>query len=537
MAASDDDDPERLSTFALRRRRDRFRKELRDLLSIADPTEFLQLVWSLASLHEGEFSRARRFGPDFSLPEMELAKERFRFAPWLLETLVNEYLTTSQRSGPRRLNVKNHNAANALISKLVELENAEDGVWLKAGNILHLVGHLAQRQFPWQRGYDYFLQLYRSLFVFDFPDALARFEENVGISVERFAFCGFALRAHLASHPFASMSIDLSDLKIGKRERDIVFKKLSLPLLQARTAASTLRGEAGLTGYKKSALRLSPCIVLPGDTHLIAPLPALITLRISNGVYYDIVGPGGINEQMGKRFEDYVAMLIDGFLPEITTIREKPYAPKKGTNYRSSDLALLSDGTVSLLIECKAKRASHASKFAESAAEAEGLADLAYGIFQIWRHVAHRRLGHVDANLEFSPALKGVLLTLDTWADMSSTLQAEIFRLAHQIRQVKGAEITDEDLVPVGFTHIQDFEGLLATATPSSLIRAVELWLHDPEYKGWSLWSVHEKNPGRAPIDERPLFDRFPKPSGMRWLIREAAGSSARTTTESQLGD
>ncbi|TPK32470.1 hypothetical protein FJ492_27485 [Mesorhizobium sp. B2-5-4] len=522
MAVPDDDDPDKLSTFALRRRRDRFRKELRDLLSIAEPTEFLQLVWSLASLHEGEFGRARRFGPNFGPQEMEQAKERFRFAPWLLETLVNEYLTTSLKSGPRRLNVQNHNAANALISKLVELENAEDGVWLKTGNILHLVGHLAQRQFPWQRGYDYFLQLYRSLFVFDFPDALARFEENVGISVERFAFCGFALRAHLQDRPFASMSIDLSEVKISERERDIVFKKLSLPLLQARRTASTLRGEAGLTGYKKSALRLSPCIVLPGGTHLMAPLPALITLRISNGIYYDIVGPGGINEQMGKRFEDYVAMLIDGFLPEITAIREKPYAPKKGMNYRSSDLALLSGGTVSLLIECKAKRASHASKFAESAAEAEGLTDLAYGIFQVWRHIAHRRLGHVDGDLKFSLAIKGVLLTLDTWADMSSTLQAEIFRLAHEIRQAKGAEIIEEDLIPVGFMHIQDFEGLLSTATASSLIAAVELWLHHPEYKGWSLWSVHDRNPGREPIDERPLFDTFPKPSGMRWLTREA---------------
>ncbi|MDX8483414.1 hypothetical protein RFN28_33990 [Mesorhizobium sp. VK24D] len=97
---------------------------MRDLLSIADPTEFLQLVWSLASLHEGEFGHARRFGPDFSPQEMEQAKERFRFAPWLLATLVNEYLTTSLKSGPRKLNVKNHNAANALISKLVELENA-----------------------------------------------------------------------------------------------------------------------------------------------------------------------------------------------------------------------------------------------------------------------------------------------------------------------------------------------------------------------------------------------------------------------------
>ncbi|MER8779278.1 hypothetical protein [Mesorhizobium sp. M0977] len=231
---------------------------------------------------------------------------------------------------------------------------------------------------------------------------------------------------------------------------------------------------------------------------------------------------------MGKRFEDYVAMLIDGFLPEITIIREKPYAPKKGINYRSSDLALLSGGAVPLLIECKAKRASHASKFAESAAEAEGLADLAHGIFQIWRHVAHRRLAYVDGDLEFSPALKGVLLTLDTWADMSSTLQAEIFRLAHDIRQMKGAEITNEDLIPDGFVLIQDFEGLLATATPSSLITAVELWLHHPEYKGWSLWSVHEKNPGRAPIDERPLFDRFPKPSGMRWLTPEAAGMVAQ---------
>ncbi|MGX5827164.1 hypothetical protein [Mesorhizobium sp. 43Arga] len=96
--------------------------------------------------------------------------------------------------------------------------------------------------------------------------------------------------------------------------------------------------------------------------------------------------------------------------------------------------------------------------------------------------------------------------------------------MAHEIRQVKGAEIVDDDLIPIGFMHIQDFEGLLATATPSSLISAIELWLHSPKYKGWSLWSAHEENPGRTPIDQRSLYDRFPKPSGMRWLTREAAG-------------
>ncbi|RUV10590.1 hypothetical protein [Mesorhizobium sp. M1A.F.Ca.IN.022.04.1.1] len=492
-------------------------------MSLGEPTEFLQLIWSLAALHNGEFSHVRRFGPNFGVREMEEARERFRFAPWSLETLVNEYLTTPRKSGPRRLHVKNRDAANALISQLVQCENAEEGLWLRSGNnILHLMGHLAQRQFPWQRGFGHFLQLYRPLFIFDFPEALSRFEANVGLSVERFAFCGFALRAHLLTFPFASMTINLSSVSITDEERDIVFKKVSLPLLQARRQASLLRSEPGLTGYKKSALRLSPCIVLPGGRELIAPLPDLIALRIGSGIYYDIVGgPGAVNERMGKRFEDYVVMLLEAFLAQIGIVRENAYAPKKGKNYRSSDLALVAEGAVTLLIECKAKRASHASKFAESASEAEGLTDLAYGIFQMWRHVAHHRLGLVDADLNFSPAMKGILLTLDTWADMSSTLQAEIFRLAHDLRHAKGPEIIDDDLIPVGILHIDDFEGLLPTATPQSLLDAVERWLHDKRYKGWSLRSVHDEHPGRAPINERSTFDRLPMPSGLRWMARE----------------
>lgn len=511
------DGPRAKSLFALKRGRDKAKKALHELLSKAEAAGFLQLIWSLDALQRGEDEQARRFGPSFSSKEIDEARDRMRFAPWFLETLVNEYLTTPSRSGPQILNVRHPNAANALAVGLNQLENAEDGLWLKTGNVIHLMGHLAQRQFPWQRGFAYFLQFFRPLFVFDFPEAMARFEAQVGISIERFAYCGFALRAHLTDFPYASLNIDLTVVNISAHERDIVFRKIAAPLLAARRQATMLRAEGGFTGYKKSVLRQTPCIVLPGRGELIAPLPDLIALRITNGIYYDIVGDGAINERMGKRFEDYIAMLFDAYLPAIKVRRESAYSIRKGENYRSSDLVLIIDGVVPVVIECKAKRASHSAKFAESPVEAEGLSDLAHGVFQIWRYIAHHRRGLVDADLTLSASPVGILLTLDTWADMSEPTREEVFRLARQIQQAKAPEIVSTDMIPVGFLHVEDFEGMLATATSASLVAAIDLWIRDPQYHGWSLRTVHANAPGRQEIDQVPIFNSLPRPSGMSW--------------------
>ncbi|SJM29970.1 hypothetical protein [Mesorhizobium delmotii] len=514
---ADEVDPSRTSLFALKRRRDKFRKGLTELLGKSEATDFLQLIWSLNALQNGQFDLAKRFGPNFSRIEMEQARERFRFAPWWLETLVNEYLTTSFNPGRQVLDLKHPGSANGLVGALSALENAEDGVWLKTGNIFHLIGHLSQRQFPWQRGFAYFLQFYRPLFVFDFPEAEARFEGRVGISISQFALCGFALRAHLGTTPFAAMDIDLQEIGISPHERDVAIRKVSLPLLAARRQATNLRAEAGLTGYKKSVLRQSPCLILPDGRQLIAPLPDLIALRISSGIYYDIVGDGAINERMGKRFEDYVALLLDTFLPDIGVRRETEYSIRKGENYRSSDLVLTINGVAPFIVECKAKRASHSAKFAESPSEAEGLSDLAHGIFQIWRHVSHHRRRLVGKDMILSASPIGVLLTLDTWADMSRPTREEIFRLAREIRQSKAPDIAEEDMIRIGFLHIEDFEGILSTATPESLIAAAERWLGDSKYDGWSLRTVHAEAPGRKEVDHGPMFDRLPRPSGMSW--------------------
>jgi hypothetical protein len=74
--------------------RNLYRKRLETLLSRADDQKFLTLAWSIAALQSGQPEVAARY--------MEFGKEsigaklgsRYYVPPWMLETLINEILST-----------------------------------------------------------------------------------------------------------------------------------------------------------------------------------------------------------------------------------------------------------------------------------------------------------------------------------------------------------------------------------------------------------------------------------------------------------
>lgn len=509
--------------FARRRELKRWRQALDRMLRCAEPIQFNKLIWSLSAFGRGETQLGRQFGPSFNEEEIRKANDQYAFNHWTLETLVNEHLVARQDFAPNRLghtvlfNTNSPTAALQLIGTLRRLENAEDGIWLQSRNVMDFMGHLAQRQFPWQRGLGSYLSLYRSQYMFDFPHAQERFLQRTGVPMSEFVKCGFGLYALAINSPWISSNADMSAIEIKKDVFEKTVALISLPFRHMERTARELRRQGKLTAYKPSALRRYPCIGFPSTGHLIAPLPDLILERITAGLFYDLVGdPGVLQETVGKRFESYCALQVGACLPSISIEPEVLYSAGRGNNFATPDLRLSVDNEIFAVVECKAARAPYGARFADDPAEIAGIDEMAKGIFQIWRFVSHQRRKIGPTNT-IRDDVCGVVLTLDTWLDMHVAGQREALRRAHQLRQSKDPDILEIDCRPVGFVHIQDFESVLATATTKSFIGALSAWLRNPEFDGWSLTTVHARQADRR--DETALedFEKLPPLPGLAW--------------------
>ncbi len=469
------------------------------------------MIWAVHAAQTGRPDRAR---PHLHFPtEAATADISSKFAvhPWKCETVLNELLATPKLkivSGqPNRiLNCQKFSTIVTVINMLTGLENAEDGLTLKRVSVLKELHRLSQRQFEWQRGFLTMPQLYRSAFIYGGEKTKAFFAENNGFSMDEFTLASFALRAHFMEKPGMLRHIDMSFVGISETTKNAILDLISIPHGEARDRAAALRSGGGHTGYKPSLFREYPCIAF--DNRVFAPLPDLVTLRATTGLFYDVInGSGDVRNEVSGRFESYCIELLQLMLPSRSVRSSFKYQLKKGSSVDSPDILVGDDqDTVSIVFECKARRLSYEARFSEDpvADEREAYEEMAKGVFQIWRFVSHHRRGLiVDGQL--CANVKGVVLTLDTWMSASGIMREEVFALAQERAEVD-SEITKEDRVPVIFCPITELEQTLSVATDASFFKAIYAATED-RFQGWMLWGVHQEVTSELGIDNDYPFE------------------------------
>ena len=188
--------------------------------------------------------------------------------------------------------------------------------------------------------------------------------------------------------------------------------------------------------YWPSALRRFPVILADDAKAIICPLPDLVMYRITAGLYYDFcTGPQELLSEANNQFEEYVRTLIMAFLPGLEAIPADHYGPKK-SQFNSPDVLLKFDQKISAVFECKATKLTYDAQFADDPIiQAEGAyKQLVKGVVQLWKFFSHSRRG-VYWLRPIDPNALAVLLTLDTWVQVSTELRTEIIaRAKHQIR-------------------------------------------------------------------------------------------------------
>lgn len=496
-----------------RLRRDRFQRKLTRLLEIADDEAFFLMVWATRAIQSGRRQEAAHlliYPPEAATTDLS---SPYAIHPWKLETLLNELLVTRKlppTPGKRQLNCQHFAAVVAVSNALRDLENAHDAIVLEKSNVLLEMNRLTQRQFEWQRGFVNYPQFYRAAFLYGGPLANNFISDRYGFSVPEFMQAGFLLRALFQSHAVVTREIPTEQIGLRRQTFNTILDLVSRSLSVAREETEKLRAEPGHVSYKRSLFRQFPCISFgTREDRFIAPLADLITLRTSNGIFYEIVNGGPlVKKEAADRFEQYSRNLLEAWLPSSTILPQRKYFIRKD-DIETPDIRVIGNNGERIVLECKARRMSYQARFGENPfIDAEGAyGEIARGVFQIWRYVSHARQGLVPGEA-LSGTVSGIVLTLDSWLTMADPLREQVIAKARETA-AKHPDILLIDQIPVLFCSIDDLERTLAAAPDTNffdVISATRL----SDYKNWMLSGVAEKVvPKDIARDFYPFEDRM----------------------------
>lgn len=482
--------------------REVYRRKLNRLLGFIPDREFFALCWAIQAIQRGREAKARWFRyPKEAATEDLMSK--WAVHPFFLETLLNECLAGEKdRKGRTLRDARTFDAILPVLHALKRLENAEDGVMLARVSVLDTMPRLIQRQIGWQREALAIPPMYRSAFIYGGERSQAHFAATKGFSLSEFTKTAFLLRVLFEEAPRIRADDRLAGVGVSKGLLRAVLDQISLGHDKARVQAHDLRAGNDHVSYKPSLLRTFPCVEFV-DGLIAAPMPDLVTVRGSTGLFYDVAGgPEPVRNEIARRFEIYCLDFLTATLPGMAVSGDFKYPLQKGKDFDTPDVLIRSDGKLVLIGECKATRMSYRARFAEdpAAADPRGYGEMAKGVFQIWRFVSHCRRGLVPSE-QLERDVRGIVITLDTWLTMGGSTVTHVLERAGAMADARDPDILAADRIPVIFCPIADLEETLETATATSFLEAVRA-NSEQRFKNHMLPGVHrDLNP--EPLEAR----------------------------------
>jgi hypothetical protein len=500
---------------------DYHRRQLRKLFSRTSDEQFLQMIWAIDALRDGRPNDAARV---FSFPRSALEQSmasQYRVHQWELETLVIQLMLqvgeTPKVGGPVFDCSKFESLAN-LVNRLRRLEDVESAVYLRSTgatfDVFDELHRIAQRTFHWQRGYFNLPQFYRFAFIYAQGKCGEYFQDRYRIPITELNFVGSVLYTHSLKLPWLNRGIVVPELGLTE---DLMKKALPLLLLTVGEAREETRkivdfmnekhGRPLPTAFQPSILRRFPLVCIKEDSQqFVAPIPEIILMRVTSGLYYD-VAPGGqsLLNEANDRFEQYSGDYIDALMARFDVRRAYRYEPKKGTPFDTPDVLVRDGGRLALVIECKATKLNYLAQFAEDPFEAERkqYQQIANGVLQLWRFFSHVRRGLIEEPVDADTA--AMVLTLDSFMTLNKKLKAKVIKQADALAD-KEEDITAEDRRHVIFCPIQGLEEIVSVTTEDRFLKALKA-AGEKRYDGWEF---RELSRDALKDDEKIEQKKFP---------------------------
>jgi hypothetical protein len=480
-------------------------KQLRKLFPRANDQQFLQMVWAIDALVSGHPDAAASV---LTFPRQAVDQSMgspFAVRQWELETLLIQlFLTPKEDPQPGTtalFDCSKFGSVVELVNRLRKLEDVESAAYLGGGdfNIFGELHRIAQRTFHWQRGYLNPPQFYRYAFIYAQGKCGEYFEKTYGLPIAELNFVGFALFAHSMRVPWISRTFTVPELELTA---DLMKRALPLLLISADRAREETKkniddvnakhGRPIPTAFLPSILRRYPLVCLSDEANdFIAPIPEVLLMRVTSGLYYDLIRGGqALLNEANDRFEEYCASYVDTLMVRFKVSRAYRYAPKKGAPVDTPDLLVKDNGKVVLAAECKATKLTYLAQFAEDPFEAEKkqYLQIANGVFQLWRFFSHVRRGFLEEAVDADAS--AMVLTLDSFLTINRELKAKIIEESTSLADKEG-NITADDRRRILFCPIHDLEEILCRSTEDSFLETLKA-AHEKRYVDWELRQVHQ---------------------------------------------
>ncbi|TIT72668.1 MAG: hypothetical protein E5W60_04405, partial [Mesorhizobium sp.] len=291
------------------------------------------------------------------------------------------------------LDTKDFNSIVDLVNTLRNVEGEESKVRVDATNILIEMHRISHRQFAWQNGWVNRADIYRYLYVYGQGDSASYFEQTYGLSVAHFFGACFTIYLGLLEGPWSPQIEHVNQLGISSDEVKQTYNMISDEIWGIRRGAQKLlrhfedRMKVALPViYQPSYIRVKPVFRSAAmNNFVISPLPSLIMLRATLGLYYDL-SPGGtaIMNDATNRFEDYSRKVIKEYCPDFEVLPAEKYK-HEGNNLDTPDVLIRQGEQVVMVCECKATKLTFEAQYSDDPIEdaKTGYSQIAKAVYQL----------------------------------------------------------------------------------------------------------------------------------------------------------
>lgn len=454
---------------------------LHDLLRPVPVMDIVVMSWAIEAIREGREKAARRHLEFLGGADEHKIGEKYFVPPWSVDAVLREKISLgSTKETARYLNLKSWKGVFKLLNVYAGLSNVESVMDHSPSEVLAAMPRLFWPQYDWQIGASNMLRLGRAWHVYATDEGKAAFSTKHGVELETFLKVGFGIYVGTEGQPAIRPS-SLAALGITSNQLDQVRQIIGNTLAGHYIWTRDTGNPEIPRDFLRSITKERPIFEIndPKGRAYYIPSRAGLMLRITDGLYYDIVSDPDARRSSGQAFEELCFKMIRHYIdPDILVRREQI------TSYGVSADILVDNRAAStgLIIECKNRRLpqrvlTSPDPFKE---HADAFGDVIDGIVQIWRT-------HNDIYSESQMRMAGIVLQDDPWALLGSAFVSKLFSSACE--KADKLEIPDVNRVPVVLVGYFDFEHVLRNYDFSRVFEASIEWSRKP-FHGWELVSV-----------------------------------------------
>ncbi|WP_139194501.1 hypothetical protein [Roseovarius tolerans] len=443
------------------------------------------MSWAIEAMRDGREKVARRRLEMPGVPVDHEVGGKFFVPPWSIDAILREKLSLGPaEQNAKRLNLKSWNGAAKLLDVYSSLSNTESVMDYSPSDVLAAMPRLFWPQYDWQLGTSNMFRVGRAWHVYATDDGKAAFYAKYGIDLELFLKVGFGIYAGSAEHPAIRPSY-LTTLGITKAQVHQVRQVIGDTIKGHHEWARSTGNPDVPRDFLRSVTKEKPLFEV-SDTEgpaYFVPSRSNLMLRITDGLYYDIVSDPDARRRSGEAFENLCLELVRHYAGATISIE-----PERKTTYGMSADILVEDKETSkgLIVECKIRRIPQRVLTSPDPFEdcADAFTDVVKGIVQVWR-TSHELYSASPMNMA------GVVLQYDPWTILGNVFVSKLFKSAHE--KANALHIPISDRIPVALVGYADFEFILRDYAYSDIFEAVCEW-DSEKFHGWELVGVLRAN-------------------------------------------